>query len=88
MPRVELVKPETVICKNTVNSIQAGIFYGYVGQVDYIVNRMKQELNTDVRVVATGGLARLIANESQTINHINELLTLEGLRIVYKRNMV
>jgi len=88
LPRVELVKPETVICKNTVNSIQAGIFYGYVGQVDYIVNRMKQELNTDVRVVATGGLARLIANESQTINHINELLTLEGLRIVYKRNMV
>jgi type III pantothenate kinase len=87
LPRVELVKPETVIGKNTINSMQAGIIFGYVGQVDYIVNRMKQELNTDVTVVATGGLAKLIASESQTINRVNGLLTLEGLRIIYKRNI-
>ncbi len=87
LPRVELVKPETVIGKNTINSMQAGIIFGYVGQVDYIVNRMKQELNTDVTVVATGGLAKLIASESQTIDRVNGLLTLEGLRIIYKRNI-
>lgn len=87
LPRVELVKPETVICKNTINSMQAGIIFGYVGQVDYIVRKMKKELGAeDAKVVATGGLAKLIAGESETINVINGLLTLEGLRIIYERN--
>ncbi len=87
LPRVELVKPPQVICKNTVASMQAGIIYGYVGQVDYIVRRMKQELNSPkTKVIATGGLARMIAEESETIDEINGLLTLEGLRIVYERN--
>lgn len=87
LPRVELVKPGTVICKNTINSIQSGVIYGYVGQVDYIVNRMKQELgDMNAKVIATGGLSKLIASESKTIDTVNGLITLEGLRIIYERN--
>lgn len=87
LPRIDLAKPESVIGKNTVLSMQAGIFYGYVGQVDYIVRRMKQEMQEEaVKVIATGGLSRLIAEESKTIDEINPILTLEGLRIVYERN--
>ena len=87
LPRIELIKPDTVIAKNTVNSMQAGIIYGYVGQVDYIVRRMKKELKAEtVKVVATGGLARLITSESEEIQEINSLLTLDGLRIIYDRN--
>lgn len=88
LPRIELVKPETVICKNTVSSMQSGIIYGYVGQVDYIVCRMKEELcEDDIKVVATGGLARLIASESKQIQFTNSLLTLEGLKIIYEKNI-
>jgi len=87
LPRIELVKPPQVICKNTVSSMQAGIIYGYVGQVDYIVRRMKRELDAPhAKVIATGGLARMIAEESETIDEVNDLLTLEGLRIVFERN--
>lgn len=87
LPRIELMKPETVICKNTINSMQSGIIYGYVGQVDYIVCRMKEELREDnIKVVATGGLARLIASESKQIEYTNSLLTLDGLRIIYEKN--
>ncbi len=87
LPRIDLVKPERVIGKNTINSMQSGAIYGYVGQVDYIVNRMKEEMGGGkIKVIATGGLARLIASESSTIDEINSRLTLEGLRIIYERN--
>jgi len=86
LPRVELVKPPKVIGKDTVTSMQAGIIYGFVGQVDGIVRRMIREFPKKPLVVATGGLAGLIAEESETIEEVNYYLTLEGLRIVYKKN--
>jgi len=86
LPRVELVKPQNVITKNTINGIQAGIIFGFTGQVDGIVKRMKKELGEDPFVVATGGLAQLISIESETIQKVDPWLTLEGLRIIYLKN--
>lgn len=94
LPRVELVTPERVIGKNTVASIQSGILYGFVGQVDGIVRHMKQEMirfgevphGTHIKVVATGGLADWVASKSETIEVVNGLLTLEGLSLILRRN--
>lgn len=90
LPRVELTKPLGVICKNTVSSMQAGIVYGYIGQVDYIVDRMKKEMiqlgEQEPLVIATGGLAKLISEESNFIDKIDPILTLTGLRIIYEKN--
>lgn len=86
LPRVELSKPKSIIGKDTVSSMQAGIIYGYASLVDGIVERMKEEVKSDPLVVATGGLAKIIAPETKSIAVVDEMLTLEGLRIIYLRN--
>lgn len=90
LPRVELVKPKNIIGKNTVVSMQAGIVYGYIGMVDYIVNKIKNEMiklgEGEPFVVATGGLSKLIYQDSKTIDKVNPILTLQGLKILYEMN--
>ena len=86
LPRVEFSKPKTVITKDTVSAMQAGIMFGYAGLVDGIVERIKVEVKTKPLVIATGGLARIVAQETKSIDKIEEMLTLEGLRIIYNLN--
>ena len=86
LPRIELVPPKNIVCRNTIQGMQAGIIYGYVGQIDGIVHRIKDELNMDMKVIATGGLAKMIQKESRTIDCIDHFLTLTGLRVLYERN--
>ena len=87
LPRFELVKPESVIGRSTVANMQAGIVYGYIGQVNYLVERMKREMGGDnIKVVATGGLAVLVAGESHVIDVMDGLLTLKGLCLIYAKN--
>ena len=76
-----------MIGKNTITNLQAGMIYGYVGQVEYLVKKMKREIGRDdAVVVATGGMARMIASETRVIDQIDGLLTLKGLRLIYERN--
>ncbi len=88
LPRVEIVKPPRVVGRNTVHAMQSGIVYGYVALVDGVVERILAELGYPCAVIATGGLASLIAPLSKTINEVDDQLTLVGLRILYERNRV
>jgi type III pantothenate kinase len=84
--RVELVRPKDAIGRNTVTNIQSGVVYGYAGLVDGIVERMKTEMDGRPKVVATGGLARLMADVARSIEHVDDDLTLEGLRLLYEES--
>ena len=93
LPKVELEVPGSVICRNTINSMQSGLVYGHMGMVDYIVKKMKKELreysnddSADVKVIATGGLATMIDSGIDCIDHVDKMLTLEGLQLIYEKN--
>lgn len=92
LPKVELETPDSVICKNTIQSMQSGLVYGHMGMVEFIVNKMKVELAEmgepadKIKVIATGGLATLIDEGVDCIDAVDKLLTLEGLEIIYRKN--
>ncbi len=87
LPRIEIARPESVIGKNTVAAMQSGVLFGYVGQVQEMVKRMKAESKLNPTVIATGGLAQLIADESTSIDIVDPYLTLKGLLLIYHRNV-
>jgi type III pantothenate kinase len=87
LPRVDISKPSAAIGKNTVASMQSGLFFGYVSLVEGMVKRIKDEMKDDPITIATGGLADLVAHESKTIEHVEPFLTLEGLRLIYETFM-
>ncbi len=84
--KIELTRPAQVIARNTVTAMQSGILYGFIGLVDGIIDRMREELGGKATVVATGGFAGLIGPECRSVDHVDPLLALEGLRILYDRN--
>jgi len=86
LPRVDITKPRVVIGRNTVASMQAGLFYGYLGLVEGLVMRMRAELGPEAKAIATGGLAQLLLTDSTVVDHVDPLLTLTGLRILFERN--
>jgi type III pantothenate kinase len=86
LPHVDLKRTVNIINRSTVTCMQSGIFYGYAGQVDYIIRKMKREMSGKPLVIATGGLSDLIAKETKVIDKIDTLLTLQGLNIIYKKN--
>ncbi|MBR3503051.1 MAG: type III pantothenate kinase [Clostridia bacterium] len=88
LPNFELVKPESAIGRNTITNLQSGIVYGHVGLVTYLIQKMKQELKAPkAKVIATGGLALLVADETDMIDVLDGTLTLKGLRLIYEKNV-
>lgn len=87
LPAIEIKKPDSIMAKETISSMQAGLVFGQIGQTEYIVNRIKEESGyMDAKVVATGGLGKIIAAETDVIDIYDSQLTLKGLRIIYEKN--
>lgn len=86
LPRIQITKPPSIFGRNTIHAMQSGVLFGYVGQVEGIVSRMKKQAAGDPVVVATGGLCRLISNETDMIDHVDPFLTLKGLYLIYLQN--
>jgi type III pantothenate kinase len=87
LPRVDVLKPATAIGKNTIASMQSGLFFGYVSLIEGMVKRIEKEMGTSPLVIATGGQAELISDETDVIKHVEPNLTLEGLRLIYERSL-
>lgn len=88
LPEIEIKKPTSILGKNTIDSMQAGIVYGYIGQVEYIINRIKKEMKLpNMKVVATGGLSTLLKGETDSIDIFDRKLTFKGLKYIYERNI-
>ena len=86
LPEIEITKPDTILAKDTVTSMQAGVFFGYIGSTEYIIKRMKEESKVDnIKVVATGGLGKLIADNTKSIDIYDANLTLKGLKLIYDK---
>ncbi len=87
LPKIEIQKPKSILAQETISSMQAGLVYGQIGQTEYIIRKVKEESGlADLKVVATGGLGRLISDETETIDVYDSALTLDGLRIIYEKN--
>ena len=87
LPNIEIKKPKSILAQETISSMQAGLMYGQIGQTEYIIKKVKEETGiADLKVVATGGLGRIIADETDTIDVYDSALTLDGLRIIYEKN--
>ena len=87
LPEVEIKKPRSILAQETISSMQAGLIYGQIGQTEYIVSQVKKASGYDnLKVVATGGLGRLISEETESIQFYNSTLTLDGLRMIYEKN--
>lgn len=88
LPEIEIKKPESILAKETISSIQAGIVYGHIGQTEYIIKKVIEETGfTKLKVVATGGLGKVIVDETKYIHHYDQMLTLKGLRLIYEKNL-
>jgi type III pantothenate kinase len=85
LPEIEIAKPDHIIGKNTVKSMQAGVVYGYIGQSEYIIKGIKEEYGQDLKVISTGGLGKIIANETNEIDIYDRDLTFKGLKIIYEK---
>jgi type III pantothenate kinase len=87
LPKFEIRKPDSILAKNTITSMQAGLVYGYIGQVEYIIKKIKEEMsNESMKVVATGGLGRLISDETSEVNVFDSQLLFKGLKIIHDKN--